>query len=205
MANDLKRQGKRVLLNLRTLFNKVQEKTATVTEEQTLMAVKLARIVLKNTNHSQKFGDKLINEIGYIEQQQKNGVKFKIIAPYTNKTWEMKQHMFYAEYGAGVGTEFDLHKGRSWGYVSRPEDKTPELGDKKQSHNSTYSSGFKFKNKKGQLISIVKESQPAHYMREAENFLRRNLAAEISKEIHFEIINSGFMRSRMQWVKPRGK
>ena len=156
-------------------------------------AVDIAKQTLKSTDHTQKYGDALVNEIGGDLTQ----FGFLIKAPYLNNTDEMRKQMYFAEYGAGIGSTYkkdNIHGGAKWGYYTTKLDKSPRLYRRDLTSGSSLNS-YKFMRNSNAVdgrprganiwVGITNRSKPASYMKAARKFVKENAANAIARKIRF--------------------
>lgn len=118
-----------------------------------------AQLVLQDADHRQKYGDTLVDEIGY----SVSGMNAVVYAPVTN-TVEMIAQMHYAEYGAGITS------GQKWLYPTTEHDKNP-------------SKVIYFNN--GKPYRWTKYSMPVGYMRSARRFIIGNAPVDIRNRVNY--------------------
>ena len=134
-------------------------------------AADVARKKLIDTDHRQKYGDQLADEIGYAVKRKRGTV----YTPITN-TPEMRAQMYYAEYGAGITSG----KGEKWLYPSTSADKNPT---KFKPNGKSFS----------EYLAWTKYSLPARYMVAAGRYLNTNAAKRFGSAINQAI---GLVRGR---------
>lgn len=142
-----------VISDLGILGEKVQTSLDNTIRKVANLGLQTAKTTLRNTNHTQKFGDDLVNEIGVSHQNRLS----RIFTPITQNQ-EMIAHMAYAEFGAGLTTEptnqyFEAppqrdKKGKTWTYYTTPLDKNPD----------------KHRSRKGGEFARTNKSEPARFM-----------------------------------------
>lgn len=186
------KQAARIATSLDKIEKRYKNSIAESIEELGREAVAIAKSTLKATNHTQKYGDALVDEIG----GDSTNYGFIIKAPYINDTDEMRKHMYYAEYGAGVGATYakdNIHGGAKWGYYTTKLDKSPRIYKRDIASGSSLNS-FKFMRNAHGLggrprcanlwVGMTDRSVPARYMRAARLFIKANGAYNITKRIN---------------------
>lgn len=154
--------GTKATLNaLDKIKNNVRSELNLALKDIANTAVDIAQAKIIASDHTQKYGDELADKVGASVKNQ----KATIYAPYKENTLEMRNHMYYLEYGAGfVG-------GTKWIYGSREEDKNPK----------------KFRTKDGKLWGVTDYSEPVGYMRSARRYIIENASGIIKQRINFVI------------------
>lgn len=145
-----------------------------VTEAQFQLA-----LVANTVGFTQRYGLNLVDEIGL--RKIPNG--YEVAAPVRNTTKTVSENMYFAEYGAGTyGTR------RTWRYPTTPADPSPirELDSRSRVSGSRIPPYKYFSPKKG-WIGVTNWSKPAHYMRRARIFIRRNWNKYFSRNINTAI------------------
>ena len=133
---------------------------------------------LKAQTTLKKYGDLLVEEIGGDLTQ----FGFLIKAPYLNNTDEMRKQMYFAEYGAGIGSTYkkdNIHGGAKWGYYTTKLDKSPRLYRRDLASGSSLNS-YKFMRNSNAVdgrprganiwVGITNRSKPAGYIKAARKF-----------------------------------
>jgi hypothetical protein len=179
----------RISKNLKTLTKVMKEMGACTAEdlidsinETTINASEVAKQALAETEHTQKYGDELVNEIG-VKPASLTRLNAQIYAPI-NDTEEMRNQMLFAEFGAGITATGDNKyfkkpqftekqqkdsKGR-WYYISTENDKNPD--------------NFYKYNKKGELLLRTDRSEPARFMYQAREYISQNAIKSVRRFIH---------------------
>lgn len=152
---------KKTLDALNKITNNVRSELNLALLDISNSAASVAKDKLYTTDHTQKYGDSLAMEIG----NSVKGGKATIYAPITN-TLEMRNQMYYAEYGAGVVG------GEDWVYKSLPQDKNPRKFRKKGT---------------GDLLARANYSAPVGYMRAARRYIIENANNIVKSRISFVI------------------
>ena len=142
-----------VIADLELLADKTPKALNRTVERAASFGQNVAKATLIQTDHTQKFGDQLAEEIGLSVM----GDTAKIYTP-VNDTHEMRAHMAYAEFGAGITTKpSNEHftappqrdkKGKTWTYWTTPSDKNP----------------IQFKGRSGVMLGRTNKSEPARFM-----------------------------------------
>jgi hypothetical protein len=157
--------------------------TDTLREVSTIGQTK-AKETLKSTNHTQKYGDELVNQIGVTY----NSKTAKVYTPIT-KTSEMRAQMQYAEFGAGIGSKKNTESekyfnappqsakamdGKKWYYYTTPSDKNPNPATP-----SRYT--------KGKFVKSTNTSEPARFMYNARRTMKARAKDILVKNIKSRI------------------
>ena len=134
-------------------------------QEVSAKALEKAKEKLSATKTTQKWGKTLADQIGL---QKRKGVA-KIYAPIDD-TLEMRNQMYYAEYGAGVVG------GDIWWYRTTPHDDNPT---KHHPHRvKTRKDGtVVVKERTNRLVAFTDYSKPAHYMAAARRYINKHARA----------------------------
>lgn len=120
---------------------------------------------LAESYHTQKWGNELVRQIGI--NYSDDGAT--IYAPRTN-TQEMKEQMYYAEYGTGYSS-------KPWGYYTTPHDKNTHIVKKG-----------------GKLVGVTRNSPAVHYMRDARNYLIANAGRRAAENIKLVVTRKQYKR-----------
>lgn len=172
----------KVLNKLSKLQKNISQGINQAVEEVAVKGQERAKQSLLSTDHTQKFGDTLVNEIGLSLE----GNKGKIYTPI-NDTDEMRAQMAYAEFGAGVTTvpsneyfnappqNFSGKNklGSAWGYYTTEHDKNPNV---------------KTVVRKGEekTLGVTDRSTPARFMYQASTLIRQELPKLLKMKIKVE-------------------
>lgn len=142
-------------------------------------ATLIAKQKIIDTDHTQKYGNELAEQVGYKVNTFKSGGGYaEIIAPYKDNTEEMRAQMYYLEYGAG------LVSGEKWGYFTTPHDKNPKKGIKKTGKD------------KGKWVAITDYSKPAGYMTAARRYLVNHAQRDIASRINLILTRKYYKAKR---------
>ena len=158
--------GTRKVMQELTRFKTIGEGACSkAVQEVSEKALEEAQKKLLKTKTTQKWGDTLVNQIGL---QKRKGVA-KIYAPIDD-TPEMRNQMYYAEYGAGVVG------GDIWWYRTTPHDNNPT---KHHPHRVKVRKDgtVVVKERENRLVAFTDYSKPAHYMAAARRYINKHARA----------------------------
>lgn len=145
--------------------------------------------IISNNEHTQQFGDKLADEVSYKFSHDTKGEPTGVIyAPVSTDPIIAKQ-MYYLEHGAGI-TSVEKESIKSvwgseyWGFFVDDENeseikKLPNIKVKHRKNGSIFR-----KASTGQMVALVKESKPVHYMQAARRYVIKNINAKMRKQIN---------------------
>lgn len=136
-------------------------------------------LVANTVGFTQKYGLNLVDEIGL----RKTPTGYEVAAPVHNTTESVAENMYFAEHGAGA-----YGARRTWRYRTTPADPSPvrEIDSRSRVKGSRIPPYKYFSPTKG-WIGVTNWSKPAHYMRRARIFIRRNWNKYFSRNINTAI------------------
>lgn len=179
--------GTRKVMQELTRFKTIGEGACSkAVQEISAEALEKAKEKLLATDHTQKWGDTLVNQIGL----QKRKGDAKIYAP-VNDTLEMRNQMYYAEYGAGVVG------GEVWYYRTTPHDKNPTAHHPyrvKVRKDGT----VVVKERTNRLMAFTDYSKPAHYMAAARRYINKNARARTIEHLQTVLSRRPYKRRVVQ-------
>ena len=169
-----------VVANLKRIDNGVIIAAKNATQQLAIEASYEAKMRLAmaaaQPDFTQRFGERLVNEIGVKEMPS----GYAVAAPvkYTDKG--TAENMYYAEYGAGIMAEGgDSNTSEPWIYKTTPLDSAP-VATKKGNRKIPYKWWTKTKG----WLGMTDRSRPAHYMAAARRYIRKNWNSRFRKAIN---------------------
>lgn len=155
------------LKSLSRKINKVEKEALNKIGEK---YTEVAMFNLLNSDHTQRYGDRLASEIYFDVGEH----KVSIIAGMSR---DYIEQLYYAEFGAGMVSrehplaqqnnwQYDVkkHGDKGWRYITTSDDKAPVID--KMLFRDYYEQGkpFIIENKRGTLVAWTKYSQPTLFM-----------------------------------------
>lgn len=136
-------------------------------------------LVANTVGFTQKYGLDLVDEIGL----RKTPTGYEVAAPIRNTTKAVSENIYYAEHGAGVYGSRNV-----WRYKTTPADPSPvrEIDSRSRVKGSRNPPYKYFSPMKG-WVGVTNWSKPAHYMRRARTFIRKNWNKYFSRAINTAI------------------
>lgn len=175
VLNNLKRIDSEMPIALRSATAKLADSACDVAKAQ------LARVA-SDQEFTQKFGAKLVDEIGVIKTRS----GYAIAAPYKHASKDTAENMYYAEYGAGILAEGGDSKGTDvWKYHTTYLDpaRTVETDSKSRVRGSR-KLPYKYQLATRGWVGVTDRSKPAHYMAAARRFIRANWRSRFRQSIN---------------------
>lgn len=169
--------NKEMMAYLDSLDSHIRKQVKRSLADTSKKALDVAKTKLLQADHTQKYGDLLVKEVG----MKTDGKVVTIYAPYRTNTSEMRKQMYYAEYGAGVTT-------KQWRYHTTPNDKSRELPiDEKGRVIGSRKESYHYQTKKGTWIGVTDRSKPVKYMAGARHFIIINARGDIINKVNYVI------------------
>lgn len=186
MSNKYVRNRVAVVNNLKRIDSKIPPAVNGAIQNLGYEAVDVAKSqllrVATDSEFTQKFGIKLVDEIGLVEAR--NGIN--IITPYKHHSKDTAENMYYAEYGAGILAEGgDSVTQEEWQYHTTYLDPARTLQvDSKSRVIGSRRLPYKYFLKTKGWVGVTDRSKPAHYMAAARRFIRKNWKQYLTRSIN---------------------
>lgn len=202
--------SKKLLKELRSIGDNTESAINQALLETISKATERAKEALLNTDHTQAGGDDLVEEIGFKVRYGKGYV----YAPFKTDTPQMRNRMFYAEYGAGwqaIGKAKEEHKvsnkksatskfrsedgSKWWRYYATDHDKLESRGRydsariiRPRGKSGKIKQPYRYQNlRTGRWIGVTNTSAPARYMHEARKYIIDNAGLVVADKVLFAI------------------
>lgn len=161
-------------------------------------ALKTAQDTILQADHTQKYGDTLANQVSVVREGEN---KIAVFAPSNRLDLEMRNQMYFLEYGAGIQSEkFRYKTNKIWFYPSLSYDKSPLVDEDKIGSMITQSkSGGKTEisahfERKGKFVGFTNISKPVGYMKEARRYIQKNARGQLKEAVARFVLGNQSLR-----------